>query len=215
MALAEEGPRMARLIGLVVLMVAAWGLPASARTFERCALTDLKIADAAIDGAIEVTLAAAVAVGATPEYARWFGEWSGPRAEAVRANLKAVHGALAADDLVAVCLGPAAVDCKDGTYAYVLYDRPMAVNLCPSFFAMPTMRDAQAGRGDQANGTREGTIIHELSHFPDVAGTEDHCYSRAVCAELAGADPVRAIGNADSHQYFAEDVTIALVAKDG
>jgi peptidyl-Lys metalloendopeptidase len=49
-------------------------------------------------------------------------------------------------------------------------------------------------------------LIHELSHFPSAGGTKDHCYNRRDCARMAQSDPARAIENADSYQYFTEDV---------
>jgi len=205
---------MARLLAVVALAL-GWSGPAMARTFENCAHRDLKIADAAIVGALDLTLRAAAAVGDTTEFTAWFGVFSGGHGEAVRANLKAIHVELVADEVKAVCLGPQVIDCKDGTYAYVLFDRPRVIHLCPSFFAMPTMADARRGHGDMENGTREGTIIHEMSHFPFIAGTEDECYSRSVCGGLARTDAARVVRNADSYQYFAEDVMLLFLSKDG
>ena len=49
--------------------------------------------------------------------------------------------------------------------------------------------------------------MHEVSHFLRVADTSDHCYSRRECREMAQDDAIRAIDNADSYQYFTEDVT--------
>jgi peptidyl-Lys metalloendopeptidase len=49
--------------------------------------------------------------------------------------------------------------------------------------------------------------VHEISHFLRVARTDDHCYSRPVCQQMAREDAARAIDNADSYQYFTEDVT--------
>jgi peptidyl-Lys metalloendopeptidase len=72
------------------------------------------------------------------------------------------------------------------------------------------MADARAGRVAIEDGTREGTIIHELSHFPFTAGTGDECYGRTTCANMAGRDARRAIATADSYQYYAEDVTLAF-----
>lgn len=195
---------------LAVLACLAWGGPAPARGFENCTRAQAKVADAAIGGARAIAVRAAAAVGDSPEFVLWFGPFSAPRGERVRAALKAIHGLLVEDDLRAVCLGGRAADCKHGTFAFVLLDRPRAIHLCPDFFRMPTMEDALAGRGALGHGTREGTILHELSHFPAVAGTGDACYGRGACGELAGRDPARAVATADSYQYFAEDVTLAV-----
>ncbi|EYD75839.1 Extracellular protease precursor [Rubellimicrobium mesophilum DSM 19309] len=149
-------------------------------------------------------------MGDTAGYGHWFGHFTSRNGEQVRANLKAIRNELGSDDLKAVCLGPQDVDCKEGTYAFVMFERPGVVHLCPSFFEMPGMADARVGRVDIEDGTREGTFIHELSHFPFTAGTEDECYGRTTCADLATRAPPRAIAAADSYQYFAEDVTLTF-----
>lgn len=195
---------------LAILACLAWTGPALARGFENCSKAQVKVADAAIGGAREIVVRAAAAVGDTPEFVLWFGAYAAPRAERVRANLKAIHAILVEDELRAVCLGRREVGCKGGTYAFVLFDQPRALHLCPDFFRMPTMEDARAGRAVMDDGTREGTILHELSHFPLVAGTRDDCYGRAGCGDLAARDPARAVATADSHQYFAEDVTLEV-----
>ncbi|ELU38680.1 hypothetical protein AG1IA_07291 [Rhizoctonia solani AG-1 IA] len=50
--------------------------------------------------------------------------------------------------------------------------------------------------------SKAGTIIHELSHF---TGTVDHVYGEVGSLDLARSSPSLAIGNADSHMYFAEN----------
>ena len=59
-------------------------------------------------------------------------------------------------------------------------------------------------------GSREGTLIHEMSHFNVVADTEDWCYGRSTCSAKARGNPTAALGNADSVQYFAEDAANGL-----
>lgn len=195
---------------LIIAASVVLGGPAGAATFDNCARPDVKIVDAAIVGALELAMRASASVGDTPEYAMWFGHFSARHSEEVRANLKAMHRELVADEIKAVCLDPQEIDCKEGTYAYVLYDRPRVIHLCPAFFRMPAMVDALGGRAAMEDGTREGTILHELSHFPFVAATGDECYGRTTCANMAGHDARRAIATADSYQYFAEDVTLAF-----
>jgi peptidyl-Lys metalloendopeptidase len=48
-------------------------------------------------------------------------------------------------------------------------------------------------------------MIHEMSHFNVVAGTEDHAYGQTAAAQLAVSSPSKAVDNADSHEYFAEN----------
>ena len=124
----------------------------------------------------------------------------------MRARFKAVHGALSADHAEAVCVNSGEGGCKAGTYAYVFRDEPYRIYLCAPFHGLPAMFDMAESAPQMENGTREGTIIHEMSHFVVVAGTEDACYARSVCRDMAARDPFSAILNADSLQYFAEDV---------
>ena len=53
--------------------------------------------------------------------------------------------------------------------------------------------------------SKAGTLVHEMSHFNVVAGTDDHKYGQAACRTLATTNPDQAIDNADSHEYFAEN----------
>jgi peptidyl-Lys metalloendopeptidase len=53
--------------------------------------------------------------------------------------------------------------------------------------------------------SRAGTLIHEMSHFDVVTDTDDWAYGQAACKRLAKRSPTRALDNADSHEYFAEN----------
>ena len=182
--------------------------PASAeRVVLGCSKSEGKLADAAMTGATAVSARAAAAVGDTDQYADWFGPFSIARSETVRANFKSIVAELRADGLVIECLPAQDPDCGGRTYAYVTDDALHTIHLCPAFFGMPSMEDALAGQGTLENGTRDGTIIHETSHFAYTAHTADECYSRSVCHQMA-RDMARAIRNADSYQYFAEDVVL-------
>ena len=44
-----------------------------------------------------------------------------------------------------------------------------------------------------------------MSHFDVVAGTDDVVYGQTGARSLAISDPAKAITNADSHEYFAEN----------
>lgn len=50
-----------------------------------------------------------------------------------------------------------------------------------------------------------GTIIHESSHFTANGGTNDYVYGQTAAKNLAISDPAKAVMNADSHEYFAEN----------
>ena len=64
---------------------------------------------------------------------------------------------------------------------------------------------ARSGRPEHGTDSKAGTLVHEMSHFDIVAGTEDHVYGQAGAKSLAISDPARAVDNADSHEYFAEN----------
>ncbi|PVF91263.1 zincin [Serendipita vermifera] len=48
-------------------------------------------------------------------------------------------------------------------------------------------------------------IVHESSHFTANGGTQDYAYGQSAAKSLATSNPARAIMNADSHEYFAEN----------
>ena len=86
-------------------------------------------------------------------------------------------------------------NCTDNYYAYVYPNSPYEIWLCNAFWSAPaTGTDSKAG-----------TLVHELSHFNVVAGTDDHAYGQSACKSLATSNPSRAVDNADSHEYFAEN----------
>ena len=53
--------------------------------------------------------------------------------------------------------------------------------------------------------SKAGTLIHEMSHFTVVAGTDDYVYGQAGAKNLAITNPNNAVNNADNHEYFAEN----------
>jgi hypothetical protein len=82
-------------------------------------------------------------------------------------------------------------DAGSNCYAYVYPDRDNRIYLGDDFFTAPlTGRDSMAG-----------SLIHEVSHFRSVRGTEDHAYGDDV-EELNFA---RARNNANSFEYIAEE----------
>ena len=88
--------------------------------------------------------------------------------------------------------------CKKTYYAYVYPDSPYKIYLCKAFWAAPV----------SGTDSRGGTLIHELSHFTAVAGTDDHVYGQTGAASLAASDPTQALNNADNHEYFAENTPV-------
>lgn len=196
--------RFALIIGVVLAGVAN---PALAENHLGCSKDQVRVVTDALRNAKDLTLKAATTVGDTPEYARWFGQYTDSNAEAVRANLKAVITAIRSGAVTTQCNLATEEGCTASEYAWVFAHRPLEVYVCPLFFNLPPLAALQPGQRRSDNGTREGTMVHEISHFIRVADTFDHCYSRTECQAMAEDDPARAIENADSYQYFTEDVT--------
>lgn len=176
--------------------------------FANCEKVEIAAIEAAITGAHDLALQAAVQIGETPEYIRWFGGYSRRNAEVLRRNFKSVYSAIRTQPITGQCLNSWESSCKGGTYAFINRARPFYINFCPPFFRLPTMIGVSPTDSAMENGTQEGTIIHELSHFEETANTDDLCYSRSECMEMARTDPVGALRNADTYQYFAEDVIL-------
>jgi peptidyl-Lys metalloendopeptidase len=124
-----------------------------------------------------------------PRYATWFGAFDGARASAIIDHFHAIGAAFAGK--------PVAVDCgcSESWYAYVYPSQPYKIYVCNAFWSAPMT-------GTDSKG---GTLVHEMSHFTVVAGTNDWVYGQPAAASLASSDPARAVDNADSHEYFGEN----------
>src|SRR4029079_13497331 len=87
-------------------------------------------------------------------------------------------------------------DTRSGTVSAVGYrHQPYKIYLGRVYWSAPaTGTDSQAG-----------TLIHEVSHFTVVAGTDDLAYGQTAAKARATSAPASAIRNADSHEYFAEN----------
>ncbi len=199
---------MKNLIGLGLFMLAFAGPAAAANNpYQDCVKNERAMVETALRNAKTLALAAAVSIGDTDVYGRWFGKYTPDNAERVRATLKAVYSAIRTGAVATICEPVREGDCDPGTYAYVQPNAPYLVHICPPFFELPNMSGLRPGEGASDNGTREGTIIHELSHFRIVGDTDDNCYSREYCTEMAGRDAYAVVRNADSYQYYTEDIT--------
>ena len=192
---------------LLIAMLAASASQVQAEDFRNCTAQETRIITSSLDAAKDLTVKAAAAVGDTSDYQRWFGTYSASNAEKVRSGLKGIVAAIRRGGVTVQCDQVEPDGCAAGEYAFVYSDRPYHLHLCPSFFDLPSLEALRPGARRSDFGTREGTIVHEISHFLHVAGTDDHCYSRSECALMAMSEPDLAVDNADSFQYFTEDVT--------
>ncbi|MES2755876.1 MAG: M35 family metallo-endopeptidase [Pseudomonadota bacterium] len=123
-----------------------------------------------------------------PRYVEWFGADDATRATTVRANF-AIKDAFASKPIALDC------GCNKPYFAYVYPTRPYVIYVCKAFWTAPMT-------GTDSKG---GTLVHELSHFTVVAGTDDWVYGQEGAASLAVSDPAKAVNNADSHEYFGEN----------
>ena len=112
-----------------------------------------------------------------------------PRYATVTSHFNAISSAMQNAGIVFDCSS------KQNVYAYVYPNQPYTIYLGRVYWTAPA-----SGTDSQA-----GTLIHEMSHFDVVAGTDDVVYGQAGAKSLAISDPAKAITNADSHEYFAEN----------
>ncbi len=122
-------------------------------------------------------------------YAHWFGAYDAARWDSVETDFAAIGNALQTADMEYDC------GCKGNYYAHVYPDEPYTVYLCRSFWAAPAL----------GTDSKAGVLIHEVSHFTVVAGTDDFVYGQAGAHDLANDNPDEAIKNADNMEYFAEN----------
>ena len=203
---------MIRILSILVGLAMVSATTAQAQSFSRCAGYQTATVQAILPGAHDLALAAAVSVGDTPSFAHWFGTFEAAKAERVRENLKRIYTAIRDERIRFFCGHPEEPACKGGVYAYVYRTEPYAMTLCPDFFTLPTMPGGGPSDAAYEYGTMEGTIIHEMSHFEVVANTDDICYGRTECARLARTQDYNAVINADTYQYFSEDIGFAVAA---
>jgi len=122
-------------------------------------------------------------------YTTWFGTYTSSRYSTVRSHFSNIRSAMDTASVRFNCT------CTDSAYAYVYPTQPYTIYLCNAFWSAPsTGTDSKAG-----------TLVHEMSHFNVVAGTDDWAYGQTAAKNLARSNPARAVDNADSHEYFAEN----------
>ena len=126
----------------------------------------------------------------TLRYTTWFGTFTSARWSTVQSHFANEQSAFSTQALTLDC------KCKKpSVYAYVYPNEPYKIYLCGAFWSAPLT-------GTDSKG---GTLVHEMSHFTVVAGTDDWAYGQSAAKALAISDPDKAIDNADSHEYFAEN----------
>ena len=126
-----------------------------------------------------------------PRYTTWFGAYASNRYTTASQHFAAIDSAMdQAGGQIKINCG-----CNQSYFAYVYPTKPYEIFVCRAFWSAPnTGTDSKAG-----------TLVHEMSHFNAVAGTDDVVYGQAGAKNLAITDPNGALNNADSHEYFAEN----------
>ena len=125
----------------------------------------------------------------TSRYLEWFGVFDPARYGTATTHFTSISNAWDNAGVNFDC------KCKRDYYAYVYPDKPYYIYLCRVFWLAPL-----AGTDSQA-----GTLIHEMSHFYNVASTVDFVYGQTAARNLAITNPDNAVMNADNHEYFAEN----------
>jgi peptidyl-Lys metalloendopeptidase len=171
------------------------GLPSGAQSqpvempivggYSKCTTSQQGLLATAHDNAQLIAGLAENAVG-TGTFSWWFGTNS---ASSVKPHYTAIKNAFANKSVTYDC------GCKKRYYAYVYPNQPYKIYVCSVFWQAPMLgRDCKAG-----------TLVHEMSHFTVVVGTNDYVYGATGAHNLALSDPAKAFMNADNHEYFAED----------
>ena len=173
-------------------------------TYQNCSNDEQTALDSALDEAERIALIAKDSLNIAPaakranatRYTTWFGVYEEERYDKVKANFNNISNALGTQTIGLDCAcADIPASSRDYVYAYVYSDDPYNINLCGAFWGAPT-----AGSDSQS-----GTLIHELSHFSVLAGTDDYVYGTAGAKEIANNEPSLAIYNADNYEYFAEN----------
>lgn len=165
----------------------------SSVTFNKCTVAQQDTVLQGLDAAATMATGAANYLGqnpsATPRYTTWFGTYSSGGWNTAKSHFTNIKSTLDTQTMSFDC------GCKKRYYAYVYPNQPYNIYLCSVFWNAPLT-------GTDSKG---GTIIHETSHFTVVAGTDDYAYGQTNAKALANSDPSKALFNADSHEYFAEN----------
>lgn len=126
-----------------------------------------------------------------PRYTTWFGAYTSTRWNTAKNHFNNIDTAMdQSGGQIKINCG-----CNQSYYAYVYPTRPYEIFVCRAFWNAPTT----------GTDSKAGTLIHEMSHFNVVAGTDDHVYGQSGAKSLAISNPDNALDNADNHEYFAEN----------
>lgn len=125
-------------------------------------------------------------------YTKWFGSYTAGRYSIASEHYANIDSAIrqTGGKVVVNC------GCNQSYYAYVYPTKPYEIFVCRAFWAAP----------NTGADSRAGTLIHEMSHFDNVANTDDVVYGMTGARNLASTNPDDALRNADNHEYFSENI---------
>lgn len=123
----------------------------------------------------------------TARFTTWFGTFTAGRWGKVKEHFTALTQHLSSES--------ADCSCTDSAYSYVLPTQPHRIYLCSAFWQAPLT----------GHDSMPGVLLRAMSHFDDVTATTSWAEGDVACKRLAKQAPERAVVNADSHQYFAEN----------
>eukprot|EP01087_Luapelamoeba_hula_P015962 TRINITY_DN484_c0_g1_i1.p1 TRINITY_DN484_c0_g1~~TRINITY_DN484_c0_g1_i1.p1 ORF type:complete len:339 (+),score=47.95 TRINITY_DN484_c0_g1_i1:147-1163(+) len=126
----------------------------------------------------------------------WFGAYLKSRHDYDQGMFQSIYNRLNGYAFNAYC-NPSG--CGSNVYAYVYpSDAKFTVYLCGLFWSLPA--------------ERINTVVHEMSHFTALGGTDDYAYGKSACLSLAKRNPAQAARNADNVCYFSEAATTLLMS---
>jgi peptidyl-Lys metalloendopeptidase len=184
----EETRTLAEMQAQAGMVTAAGG----ALAFNKCTTSQQSTITSAVSAALSMATSgdAYMAKGTMgTRYTKWFGAVDSSRVATIKSHFVALKDAFATKPITVDC------GCKKTYYAYVYPTQPYTIYVCKAFWSAPMT-------GTDSKG---GTLVHEMSHFNVVAGTDDWVYGQSGAASLALSNPSQAIDNADSHEYFGEN----------
>ena len=158
-------------------------------TYTNCSATQITGAGAAVDQARTYSEDAKGYLAGNNQglrYTTWFGAYNSSRYSTVNQHFVNIDAKMDQSG------GQINIDCgcNQSYYAYVYANQPYKIYVCRAFWSAP----------NAGTDSRGGTLIHEMSHFTVVAGTDDHVYGQAGAKNLAITNPANAVDNADNHE---------------
>jgi peptidyl-Lys metalloendopeptidase len=166
---------------------------AAALSYTNCTTTRQSSIATAFSSAQSITNNSVTYLNGTPgakaRYTTWFGAYSLTNWNTAKAHFAAIKSAFDTKAVVVDC------SCTQSYYAYVYPSQPYKIYVCSAFWSAP----------NTGTDSKSGTLVHEMSHFTVVAATDDWAYGQSAAKSLATSNPTRALDNADSHEYFAEN----------